>query len=271
MDEKDMQIFSATLAVEGAKKTAELMKEVGSDIIRPTSKSIGNNLGKLADGIFGRLGSWGEKQKIKQQQNLKEFKKTISLSIDQIPDDNLKEPNMYIVGPAIESLKYYFEEDFYKEMFTHLISAACNTTYDEIIHPSFVEIIKQLSPIDALILKDLSSTSHLTGITLRKEGKEFMAIPGDTIFTKGPEKSDFAISNLERLNILSSIHGIDVEHLAFVIDDDEYDPTDKTNIDERFEPTKKYFETLGYKVSSNTIELTTFGKAFLSVCIPTNE
>ena len=45
MDEKDKQLYETTLVVESAKQTAKLGKDVVSDIIRPTSKSIGENIG----------------------------------------------------------------------------------------------------------------------------------------------------------------------------------------------------------------------------------
>lgn len=36
MDEKDRQLYEATLVVESAKQTAKLGKDVASDIVRPT-------------------------------------------------------------------------------------------------------------------------------------------------------------------------------------------------------------------------------------------
>ena len=52
MDEKDKQLCETTFAVESAKQAAKLGKDVASDIIRPTSKSIGENIGLLVDGVF---------------------------------------------------------------------------------------------------------------------------------------------------------------------------------------------------------------------------
>ena len=67
MDEKDRQLYEATLVVESAKQTAKLGKDVASDIVRPTSKSIGQTIGYIVDGTLGWLGAWGQKQKIKQE------------------------------------------------------------------------------------------------------------------------------------------------------------------------------------------------------------
>ncbi|MEE1446676.1 hypothetical protein [Faecalibacillus intestinalis] len=75
MDEKDKQLYETTLVVESAKQTAELGKDVVSDMIRPTSKSIGENIGLLVDGVFGWLGVWGKKQKIRQEKKSRRFQK----------------------------------------------------------------------------------------------------------------------------------------------------------------------------------------------------
>ena len=49
-----------------AEKAAEFTKEIAEDISRPSSKSIGENLGLMVDGVFGWLGAWGKVQKMKQ-------------------------------------------------------------------------------------------------------------------------------------------------------------------------------------------------------------
>ncbi len=61
---------------------------------------------------------------------------------------------MSIVGPALEASRYYIEEEELRKMFAKLIASSMNKNKSEIsiTHPSFVEIIKQLTPLDAQIL-----------------------------------------------------------------------------------------------------------------------
>ena len=66
---------------------------------------------------MGWLGYWGQKQQIKQKIYLNEYKKQISQKISQIPKENLIEPPIRIVGPAIEASKFFIEETTYREMF----------------------------------------------------------------------------------------------------------------------------------------------------------
>lgn len=63
MDEKDIQLFETTLATESAKAITEVGKNIAEDLTRPTSKSIGDNLGLLVDGVFGWLVYGGKNKK----------------------------------------------------------------------------------------------------------------------------------------------------------------------------------------------------------------
>lgn len=147
-----MNEYRMELARESAKVTAEFAHNVAEDVVRPSSRSIGNNLGLMVDGVMGWLGCWGEKQKIKQEKYIEEFKQELNNKILDISEENLKEPPMNIVGPAIESSKYFYEEKYYRKMFSNLLAAACDKSKFNKIHPSYTEIIKQLSPLDAKLL-----------------------------------------------------------------------------------------------------------------------
>jgi hypothetical protein len=68
----------------------------------------------------------------------------------------LIEPPLNIVGPALEASKYYIEYGDIRSMFAKLIASAMNENNKDKAHTSFVEIIKQLSPLDAQNLKYLS-------------------------------------------------------------------------------------------------------------------
>ena len=130
---------------EFAKAAGTLAKDVAEDLVRPTSKSIGENMGLPVDGVMGWLGYWGQKQQIKRAVHLEEYKKQIAKKIAEIPEENLIEPPVRIVGPAIEASKFFIEETTCREMFAQLIASSCNSAVSGAVHPSFHEIIKQLS------------------------------------------------------------------------------------------------------------------------------
>ncbi|MCB7509874.1 DUF4393 domain-containing protein [Faecalibacillus sp. MSK20_93] len=274
MDEKDKQLCETTFAVESAKQAAKLGKDVASDIVRPTSKSIGENIGLLVDGVFGWLGVWGQMQKIRQEKNLEEFKKEINKNIEAIPQDNLKEPTMYIIGPAIEASKYYYEEAQFKEMFAKLIAASCDDRDNDKISPYFVEAIKQISHKEAMILtlfRD-KKTSALPIVNYRLILKTI----GEKYYEKyvfihdNPDnirKYSDSLINLQRLGLVS----LDFQNW---LTDNNFYQIYKDNV--FFKNTKQEilknienpdFECRDFDIQKGILELTPLGKNFIDLCL----
>ncbi len=135
------------------KATIEIGKDVAKDVLHPTSKSIGDNLGLLVDGVMGWLGYWGQKQAIKREIYLIEYKEEIEEAIRRRKEENLIEPQIRIVGPAIEASKFYIEDKDFRKMFAELIASSCDEETEQLVHPSFPEMIKQLSSMDAKLLQ----------------------------------------------------------------------------------------------------------------------
>ena len=80
-----------------------------------------------------------------------------------IPPENVQEPPLKILGPALEASKYYIEEEELRSMFAKILASSFDDRKNSIIHPSFVEIIKQLDVTDARILQFLKEQNHATG------------------------------------------------------------------------------------------------------------
>jgi hypothetical protein len=274
MDEKDKQLCETTFAVESAKQAAKLGKDVASDIVRPTSKSIGENIGLLVDGVFGWLGVWGKKQKIKQDKYINDFKNTLVDEIEKVPPEHLKEPEMYVVGPAIEASKYYYEEAQFKEMFAKLIAASCDDRDNDKISPYFVEAIKQISHKEAMILtlfRD-KKTSALPIVNYRLILKTI----GEKYYEKyvfihdNPDnirKYSDSLINLQRLGLVS----LDFQNW---LTDNNFYQIYKDNV--FFKNTKQEilknienpdFECRDFDIQKGILELTPLGKNFIDLCL----
>ena len=72
-----------------------------------------------------------------------------------------RDPSLAVVGPAIEASKFYIEEEDMREMFANLIAASMDDRLTNEVHSSYVEIIKQLSPLDAQNLIYLNKGQNL--------------------------------------------------------------------------------------------------------------
>lgn len=264
MQDIDDKVIDATL---------EVGKETAIELVKPTAKSIGENIGLLIDGVMGWIGFWGKKQQIKREEYLRDYKEKISKKIKEIPEENLVEPSIKIIGPAIEASKYYIDEDFCREMFSKLIASNCDSRLNDYTHPGFIEIIKELSTLDAKFLLIFIENNTYPMVELEEHHSNGNVTPFlfNLIDFKGimhgfqisdQFKLSKVLDNLIRLGIIkknSSVWELDYdynlfkEHLLYGVCEKTIEKDSKIEM-------KKY-----------RIELTEFGKDFVKCCIPQNK
>lgn len=207
-------------------------------------------------GILG--GDWLHTKRLAQQQK---YAENITKKIVSIPEENLQEPQLSILGPALEASKYYIEDEEIQDLFSNLISSSMDKTYNGIVQHSFVEIIKQLTPYDAKLFKSLSS--HEPIISLRKilpEGDYHNIV--DKLFINNDfpnfDSNQISIENLIRLGLLKipeDSHFVDSSLY------NRYSPYGNINHDNlNYSPDS----IICYK---KQLIVTSFGEAFKKVCI----
>lgn len=123
--------------------TKEASKNFGESAVI-ISKTVKNCLLPLAAVNFGI-----ERAKLYFEKN---FKKDLEEKTQSIPAENIVEPKASIAGPALQNLAFSHEEANLKDMYLNLISSAMNSEKADNTHPAFVEIIKQLTSLEANIL-----------------------------------------------------------------------------------------------------------------------
>ena len=197
---------------------------VGKDIATGVSKGIIHTLNDIWYCAYGH--KWDEKaQELRLQHTIKleKLKKDLEQKIQVIPNENLQEPKLSVVGPALESAKFYMDENEIREMFANLITASMNKFQVNNIHPSFVEMIKMLSPLDAKNLYFLSSLQDetISKIRVEYENGSYNDIYNH-IYLGNPECQDNqlmepSIDNLIRLKL------IDVSYDKYKNNDELYE------------------------------------------------
>ena len=148
---------------------------------------------------------------IEMDHNLELYKLELEKNMSNIPEENLQEPKMNIFGPAIDASKFYFEEKEYREMFAKLISSSCDKSFNNKIHPYFVEAIKQMKPLDAALLKYFKDNNRyinlfpIVNLKLCNPDYSFKYISRQiflTDITMVPNFYTASISNLIRLGFI---------------------------------------------------------------------
>ncbi|EGG35241.1 DUF4393 domain-containing protein [Paenibacillus sp. HGF5] len=145
--------------LEDLVKSIKVPTDIAKNVLEPSSKEVGEGLGSLFYLAFSPL----QKAKIKKEYEIKLFKEDIEKELNKIPSEDIVEPRLNIVAPALEAAKYYIEDVEIRSMFAKLIAASMNKNKKSGAHPSYVEIIKQMSPLDAATLSFLFSNRNNIG------------------------------------------------------------------------------------------------------------
>lgn len=129
-------------------------------------------LAKAFDGPFKTLEDlwyihFGHKYALKRakyEAGVEALKAETVAELQKIKPENQIEPKLCIAGPAMDAAKYFVEEPDLRSMFAKLIASASDISKVTSVHPAFVEIIKQLTPFEAKMLKDTDILMSSKGI-----------------------------------------------------------------------------------------------------------
>lgn len=101
-----------------------------------------------------------------------QFPEEMAERIADKPDECLTSPHPSVAVPAIQGLGYSLEDPDLKEMYLQLLATATDNRVSERAHPSFAEIIKQLSPQEAAMLANVLRNGNTPIARLKKKAVE---------------------------------------------------------------------------------------------------
>lgn len=137
---------------KGVGKAIETVPDLYTDALQPTIQETGKTLALIPQAINAALVPL--RQWIAQQEyNLAETKKLLAQKLEHVDPEKIVSPEPYVAVPAIQAISYSMNSDELRNLYANLLAKAMNSDTKDSVHPSFVEIIKQLSPIDSLVFK----------------------------------------------------------------------------------------------------------------------
>ncbi|RJY50802.1 DUF4393 domain-containing protein [Veillonella atypica] len=238
--------------------------------LNPIATAAGETFSNIWSACFSTINLWAKKRIIKHEQDFLEFKQSVETHYTNIPDEYKSEPNLSIIGPALEASKFYIQEKSIREMFAKLITADMDTRKKNNLHHSFVEIIKQLSPHDALLLSKLPKVGPIGEIRLynKDESTYSLRTKEDLIIIPDiPEliniDTSIAINNLNRLGLAQ------INHIMSLVNKSCYAPyEDLPEFKDGLLLVKTHPELFTkVEVNKGMYSITPFGDAFKSICI----
>lgn len=258
---------------------AEVVKEVAKDIYqdgaKPVVKPTGELVGLIPRAIRAALAPV-EKWVLQREYNVEETKKLLEQKLKDVPPDVIEPPEPYIAVPALQYISYCMDNDELRNMYANLLANSMKRVVKNGVHPAFVEIIKQLCPDEAKILRAFSNQDTIPTITLRFEEqnekghskggisyiKDFSDI-GERVRCEDPYATQKYFDNLVRLGLLErSVQ-------SSLVKKEVYAPLKEhpyIQVRIKDNPYRKINLTHP-EIEEGYIYLTALGKAFCTICL----
>lgn len=194
-------IDKLTGAIGDTLKTAPTLYE---DALQPTIQEVGKFTARIPRAInaaFSGLDKWI----LNKEYAIDETKKLLAHKLEKVEPEKIVTPEAYVAVPAIQAISYSMDSEELRNLYANLLAKAMNSDTKDLVHPSFVEIIKQLSPIDSLVFKTI----------MEREANPII----DLIYVKIENpKFPIPIANRHIANNISDINIAPIETVCLSID-----------------------------------------------------
>jgi len=135
---------------EGVGKVIETVPDLYEDALKPIAQESGKTLALIPRTINAALvplRQWIAEREYK----LAETEKLLAQKLKNVNPEKIVTPESYVAVPVIQAISYSMNNEELRNLYANLLSKAMHKDYNYQVHPAFIEIIKQLSPLDIKI------------------------------------------------------------------------------------------------------------------------
>lgn len=246
------------------------------DLVHPTAQSIGKTASFIPRTVGVWLGRW-ECWIANGEESIKRAIDVAGEKAQAIPEEHLVEPPAYVAVPTIQQLAYSYDSEDLREMYANLLVSSMDDRTSEYVHPSFVQILKEMSPDEARLIssiaRDMAEDPELviplidlrvvpTGPMLPFRWRDL--VRGYNVYCEGvcehPDQSLVYLGNLERLGVIESSDSYP-EDLASKFDDlESRGPIARAKVEASLP------EGWKFDVRHWTYRVTNYGRNFIKTC-----
>jgi len=261
-----------TLAAMAVAVATEVAKDGYNDIAHPALSAAGNVLAIIPQVIERAL--LPVRQWVAEgQYKFKETQKLLEQKLQNTPPEQIVSPEPYVAVPALQAISYSMDNEEIRNMYANLLASSMSEKVKNDVHPAFVEIIKQLSPDEARILKFLFNgvgnepIIHLRLVDKNTHGGVAVIRNFTQLFRKveNLEQKDYnkvaiLLDNLSRQKL------IEIHEGSYLTDSKRYEPLEQDGIVLSFK-NQKISDNQKWNIEKTYLDLTYLGKSFCQICI----
>lgn len=268
MNEKE--VFDVTAEV-----AKEIAKDVYEDVGHPVAKPTGELVGLIPRAIKAALSPL-EKWILQKEYNVEETRKLLEKKLENVSPDQIEAPEPHIAVPAMQYISYCMDNEELREMYANLLACSMNKALKNGVHPAFVEIIRQICPDEAKIIKYLYQYNTIPIIGLKVFAGERVigvintgcSVIADIAGCEFPQNGKQYFDNLERLGLIRKAEN------TILLSQKSYDEIINHPSFQKIYASYMQSGTLPSSVyERRAYEVTSFCDSFFNVCIydPTME
>lgn len=246
--------------------TVESVADAANKLIPKTVKQIDGVLSTVV-GLFNNVVLYPvKKANMAFKYKLEHFEQDLKVKVKNISPENLREPPLMLAGPILESLKYTYDEEALREMYENLLASAMDSSKVNSTHPSFVDAIKQMSPLDAQVLSKIVDNKQLRCAEITFDYEQNTYVNGmpkyfvlELFELADPFLVSASISNLARLSL------IEVTQVGFI--DADYEELKNHQYVKQREEKYRELNNITVNIHKHAIVINDYGKAFARACM----
>ncbi len=198
------------------------------------------------------------------EQNLEKYR----IQIEDTPEEKIVSISPEIGVPIMEKLSYVTDEEL-SNLYVNLLAKASTIDTSQFAHPSFVNVINNLCPDEAIYLQELYKRGALPFITAKlfKNGVNEWNLLGDLLTAIENEcKMSFPHNAIAYLSNFEGLGLIQIRRDIYIISEGLYE-----SLEAFYKPAYKLYpfneetHTLGFE--RGKIEITPFGQLFMKACL----
>ena len=221
-----------------------LLREIYSDLARPGVAQVGKAIGGILG--LGNTALWpvhllNERAAAALKANLERYRK----SLEKIPVEEIQPVPPEVGVPVAEKLAYVTNPEL-AAMYTKLLKCASCQSTSGYAHPAFANIIGNMSPDEAILLKEISRSGYITYFVEEQLGIRVVSfreeLSDQLVF---PRNVQAYLSNFDGMGLTTLTLGKVVKSAL--------------NLPASQQPTRRPGEA----------QLTLFGKLFSNACVDT--
>lgn len=251
------------------KVAAELAKEAYEDALKPAAQELGKGAVVVAKAVNAALAPlegfvWGVEK-------IREFiRDRVAKKLEGVPPENIQPPKPHIGVPVIDALRYTGSEPDLAELYANLLATSMDRETAHRAHPGFVDMIKNMSPDEARIMrflvryiyypvidvKSTNTTDHSFEVRMRHA-----SMLGIDAGCQHPELTTNYIDNLDRLGL------IEVDAISSIYPPDCYGPIEQHRDVKRMVDEINKLENRRSEIERMRLGVTALGRQFIQSCV----